>query len=139
MESFVELEYRSRNRELLKIKNGKEILDKENLGKMKLFYQSLKLSRRQIYKLIKDLFDSYYGTYQIYDGKKCIKFSFEQKDIDAVFGVKVEDDIDDELYSTECRFISDWLNQPLPKQNGHKILLPRFRFMWMAMQLYLGE
>lgn len=139
MGQYLKFEYKNRNRTLIRIKTDKEILDKANLAEMKVFYRTLDLSRRDTLEWIRDLIYSYHGSILIYDGKNWIKFVVGENDLDEVFGSKVEDDCDEHLYDLECRFISDWLNSPMPLQNGHGILLPRFRLMWIAMHLYQDE
>lgn len=136
MGRFMKFDYKSRKISSIKAKVKEETLDKSYLGEMKLFYRGLSLSRRDILEWMRDILYSYNGDILVYDGEKWIKFEVGENDLDETFGTKIDDEYDDHLYSLECRFISDWLNQDLPKQNGHDDLLKRFQFMSIAKELY---
>ncbi len=134
MRRFFEFERKNKFRNQVIVEPYKVVRQKEYLGKMKIAYRDLNLSRRSIIELMDDLFKSYYGTYKRADGSP---FEMEEDAIYRAFGKPDNEDYD--FVHLEGRFVSDWLNQPLPKQNGHAKLEERFCLMSIAMQLYDEE
>lgn len=131
MRRFFEFEKKNEFRNLIIVEPYDVVKQKEYLGRMKIAYRNLKLSRRVLVELMDDLFKSYYGTFKRKDGSE---FEIDDDAIYKVFGKPDKDDPD--FVHLECRFVSDWLKQPLPKQNGHAKLEERFCLMSIAMQLY---
>lgn len=132
---FAKFELKNENRYLVIVEQDEVILNKKYLAKMKSAYRNLQLSRRAIIIWMSDLFNSFFGDYILPDGKI---FELDDDAIDRAFGKAIENDVDNH-HHMEVRFISDWLKQDMPRQNGHYKLLARFRLMSIAMQLYDEE